>query len=74
MPRFFVVSTISATEAAVETVLVDLLADVLGCSMVEELLVIIFWIFFIQCLFAYCIPPPLLLVLDSLDLKGHCSR
>lgn len=60
--------TVSPTEAPVETTGVDFLTDVFGGAMVKVQLILVFRILLIQRLFLHCVPLPLVLALNPLDL------
>ncbi len=62
--------TVSPTEAAVEAVLVDLLAYLFGRSVIKQALVSLLGVFLIHGLFQHRVSLPLRLALNPVDLES----
>ena len=63
--------TIPSTEASVEAIVVDLLADLRSGAVVQVNLILVFGIFLVQHLFFHSVYLPLLIALNPLDLYKY---
>ena len=64
--------TIFSTEASVEAIAVDLLADLSCCAVVKVHLILVTGIFLVKHLFFHSVSLPLVFALNPLDLYYNC--